>query len=202
MYCFAFWWHFRLIWNTYFYQKNIYQFSEQLFFLENTINRWHHSKAFTVSFQCHRLQLWSTGSDRSQSSVENSMQEELSEIAVVQISRTEYIMQCNHDMVDQIPQKRILRPWNQWESHCLHRRPHIRNSRTSGASHAHNTRELALKQKLIFHQVGDTIKRHHMCRTRHFRWKGQLCHRNSAFKHTTWSTTLSPNDDATLVQFD
>ena len=48
----------------------------------------------------------------SQSSVVNSMQEEPSEIAVVQISRTEYIMKCYHDMVDQIPKKRILRPWN------------------------------------------------------------------------------------------
>ena len=45
---------------------------------------------------------------------------------VVQISRTKYIMKCYHDMVDQIPPKRILWPWNQWESHCLHRRPHIR----------------------------------------------------------------------------
>ena len=77
-------------------------------------------------------------------------------------------MKCYHSMVDQIPQKRILRPWNQWESHCLHRRPHIWNSHTSGASHDHNTRELALKQKLNFHQLGVTIKRHHMCRSRHF----------------------------------
>ena len=44
-------------------------------------------------------------------------------------------------MVDQIPQKRILRPWNQWESHCLHRRPHIWNSCTSGASRHHGTHE-------------------------------------------------------------
>ena len=32
------------------------------------------------------------------------MQEEPSEIAVVQISRTEYIMKCYHNMVDQIVQ--------------------------------------------------------------------------------------------------
>ena len=49
-------------------------------------------------------------SDRSQSSVVNSMQEGPSEIAVVQISRTEYIMKCYHDMVGQLPQKRILGP--------------------------------------------------------------------------------------------
>ena len=32
------------------------------------------------------------------------MQEKPSEIAVVQISGTEYIMKCYHNMVDQIPQ--------------------------------------------------------------------------------------------------
>ena len=36
------------------------------------------------------------------------MQEEASEIAVVQISRTEYIMKCYHNMVDQILQIRIF----------------------------------------------------------------------------------------------
>ena len=34
-------------------------------------------------------------------------------------------MLCLHDMVDQISQKRILRPWNQWKSLGLHRRVHI-----------------------------------------------------------------------------
>ena len=38
-------------------------------------------------------------------------------------------------------QKRILQPWNQWESHCLHRRPHIWNSRTSGPSRHHGAHE-------------------------------------------------------------
>ena len=33
-----------------------------------------------------------------------------SEIAVVQINRTEYIMKCYHDMVDPIPPKRIYGP--------------------------------------------------------------------------------------------
>ena len=69
------------------------------------------------------------------------MQKGPSEIAVVQISRTEYITKCYHNMVDQIPQKRILRPRNQWESNCLHRRPHIWNSRTSGASRHHGAHE-------------------------------------------------------------
>ena len=85
--------------------------------------------------------LWSTGSDRSQSRVVNSMQKGPCEIAVVQISRTEYITKCYHNMVDEIPQKRILRPRNQRESHCLHRRPPIWNSHTSGASCHHGAHE-------------------------------------------------------------
>ena len=44
------------------------------------------------------------------------MQKGPSEIAAVQISRTEYITKCYQNMVDQIPQKRILRPRNQLES--------------------------------------------------------------------------------------
>ena len=64
------------------------------------------------------------------------------------------------DMVDQILQKHVLRPWNQLESHCLHGRHNIWNSRTSGASRHLKTRELPLKQKLNFNQAGDPIKRH------------------------------------------
>ena len=122
------------------------------------------------NFNATGCRLLSTGSGRSQSSVVNSMQEELSEIVVIQISRTEYIMNCFHNLVEQIPQKCILLPWSQWESHCLHRRPHIWNSFSDGASRHKHTRELPLEQKLNLHQVGDI---YHMCRTRHLRWKGQ-----------------------------
>ena len=121
---------------------------------------WHQSKAFPVSFQCHRL---STVIHRQwQESVKCCKQhaDGPSQIAVVQFSRTKYTMKCYHDMVDPIPPKRILWPWNQWESHCLHRRSHIWNSRTSGASRHQNTRELPLEQKVNLHQVGDPIKRH------------------------------------------
>ena len=38
------------------------------------------------------------------------MQKGPTEIAVVQISRTEYIMKCYRNIVDQIPQKRIYGP--------------------------------------------------------------------------------------------
>ena len=134
-------------------------------------------------FNAAGCRLWSTGNERSQWSVVNSIQEESSETVEVRISRTEYIMKCYHNMVDQIPQKRILRPWNQWEVHCLHRRPHIWNSRTSGAPRHQDTKELPLEQKLNLHQVGDPIEIHtdlfkyryiyHMCRTRHLLCKGQ-----------------------------
>ena len=43
-----------------------------------------------------------------------SMQGKPSEITVVQISRTEYVMKCYHDMVNQVPQKGILQPWKTW----------------------------------------------------------------------------------------
>ena len=77
-------------------------------FLKNTVD----GLTRLISVNATGCRLWSTGSDRSQSSVGNSMQEEPSEIVVVQISRIEYIVKWYHNMVDQIPQKRILRPWN------------------------------------------------------------------------------------------
>ena len=130
-----------LIWKKYFSikRKKLSMLRSNIF-LQNTVDT--NPRRFPSHFNATGCRLWSTGSDRSESSVVNSMQMGPSEIAVVQISRTKYIMKCYHDMVDQIPPKRILWPWNQWESHCLHRRPHIWNSRTSGASRHQNTREL------------------------------------------------------------
>ena len=112
------------------------------------------------------------------------MQKRPNEIAVVQISRTEYITKCYRNMVDQIPQKRILRPRNQWESHCLHRRPHIWNSHTSGASRHHGAHEgtPAWTKAKPFIRWAIPLKDiptcsstdiYHMCRTRHFRSNGQ-----------------------------
>ena len=112
------------------------------------------------------------------------MQKGPSETAVVQISRTEYITKCYRNMVDRIPQKRILRPRNQWESHCLHRRHHIWNSRTSGAPRHHGAHagtpawtkakpfiKWAIPLKDI--PTCSSTDIYHMCRTRHFRSKGQ-----------------------------
>ena len=130
---------FHFIWNKYFFLKKKNINSENKYFPQKY--SWHQSKAAPSHFNATGCRLWSTGSDRSQSSVANSMQKGPSEIAVVQISRTEYIKKCYRNMVDQIPQKRILRPRNQWESLCLHRRPHIWNSRTSGVSHHHGAHE-------------------------------------------------------------
>ena len=62
-------------------------------------------------------------------------------------------------MVDQIPQKRILRPWNQWESHFGDLTFEIRARAVRHVIMEH-TRELPLEQKLNLHQVGDPIKSH------------------------------------------
>ena len=79
---------FDLIWNKYFFlsifRSNI--------FLKNTVDT--NPRLSPSHFNATGSRLWSTGSDRSQSNVVNSMQMEPSEIAVVQISRTEYIMKC------------------------------------------------------------------------------------------------------------
>ena len=103
---------------SYFFIKTKFINSQNKYFPEIIdANRWRSTSHFNAT----GCRLWSTGSGRSQSSVVNSMQEGPSEIAVVQISRTEYIMKFYNGVIDQIPQKRILRPWNQRESHCLHR---------------------------------------------------------------------------------
>ena len=129
---------FHFIWNLFIWKKHLSNLRTNVF-LKNTV--YTNPRLPPSHFNATGCRLWSTGSDRSQSSVLNSMQKGPSEIAVVQFSRTEYITKCYRNMVDQIPQKCILRPRNQWESHCLHRQPHIWNSRTSGASRHHGAHE-------------------------------------------------------------
>ena len=128
---------FHFIWKKYSYFKKTFINSENKYFCwKNKVDA--NPRLPSSHFNATGCRLWSKGSDRSHSSVVNSTQKGASEIAVVQISRTEYMSRkCYHNIVDQIPQKRIFRPWNQWESHCLHRRPHIWNSCTSGASRHH-----------------------------------------------------------------
>ena len=142
---------FYIIWNKHFFiKKETSSLLRSNIFLKNTVDT--NPRLSPSQFNATDCRLWSTGNDRNQSSVVHSMQMAPSEIAVVQIGQTEYIMKCYHNMVDQIPPKCSLWPWNLWESHCLHQRPHIWNSRTSGASHHQNTRELPLEQKLNFHE--------------------------------------------------
>ena len=130
---------FHSIWNIYFLLKKTFMNSESKYFCcKNKVDT--NPRLPSSHFNATGCRLWFTGIDRSQSSVVNSMQKGPSETAV-QISRTEYITKCYRNMVDQIPQKRILRPWNQWESQCLHRRPHIWNSRTSDTSRHHGVHE-------------------------------------------------------------
>ena len=96
---------FYLIWKKYFLiKRKIISILRSNIFLKNTVDT--NPRLSPSHFNATGCRLWSAGSDRSQSSVVNSMQMGPSEIAVVQISRTEYIMTCYHDMVDQIPLKR------------------------------------------------------------------------------------------------
>ena len=100
---------FHFIWNEYLsIKKNTLINSEDKCFPQK--HSWHQSKTAPVSFQCHRL---STVIHRQwQESVKccNLHAKGPSEITVVQISPTDYVTKCYRKMVDQIPQKRILRP--------------------------------------------------------------------------------------------
>ena len=100
-------------------------------------------------------------SDRSQSSVANSMQKGPSEIAVVQIRRTEYIT-------------KVIATWlirfhrNAFYGPEINANPIVYigdltfEIRARAVRHVimEHTRELPLEQKLNLHQVGDPIKRH------------------------------------------
>ena len=110
VHCFVFWHKFfYYIWNKYFVIKNkCLAILKTNIFLNNTVDT--NPSLLLSHFNATGCRQWSTGGDKRQSSVVNSMQREPSEIAVVQISRTEYVMKCYHDMVDQIPQKRTVRP--------------------------------------------------------------------------------------------
>ena len=66
-----------------------------------------------------------------------------------------------HDMVDNIHQKCIWRPWNQCGSICLDLRRHIWNCAfTSEASRHRDTKELPLEQRPNLHQASDPIEKH------------------------------------------
>ena len=71
-----------------------------------------HTKTRLVppNFNATGCPLWSAGCGKSKPSVVNSMEESPSWITSVQVSRTEYIMKCFHDMIDHISQKRIYDP--------------------------------------------------------------------------------------------
>ena len=116
-------------------------------------------------------------------------------------------MKYFHYMVDHIHQKRIWRPWYQCGSICFHLRRHSWNSGHRDA------RELPLEQRSNQHQAGDHIEKltdllKHgyiiVVWNLPFSLEMTVCIWNSAFKHTTWSTSLSPREanDAGLAQFD
>ena len=89
------------------------------------------------------------------------MQKGSSVIAVVQISRTEYITKCYRNTVDQIPQKRSYGPEINGNP-IVYIADLTFEIRARAVRHGimEHTRELPLEQKLDLHQVGDPIKRH------------------------------------------
>ena len=90
---------FSFIWNTYFlFKKKHLSILRRNIFVKNKVDT--NPRLPPSHFNATSCRLWSTGSDRSQSSVANSMQKGPSEVAVVQISRTEYITKCYRNMVD------------------------------------------------------------------------------------------------------
>ena len=149
---------FHFIWNKYFYLKKLSILRTNIF-LKSKVDT--NPMLPPSHFNATGCRLWSTGSDRSQSSVVNKMQKGASEIAVVQISRTEYIMKCYHNMVDQIPQKRnitALKPMKIPLFTSATR--HLQFAHERRVTSSRSTRGNSLKQKLNLHQVGDPIKRH------------------------------------------
>ena len=64
------------------------------------------------------------------------------------------------DVVDHIPQKRILRPWNQQEAVCLHGKLHTQNSRTSGASRHRDHEGTPAWTMTNFHQPGEPTEKY------------------------------------------
>ena len=157
MYFSVFWNHFISFYfiNFFFIYKKNYQFWEQIFSWKNKIDT--NPRLPPSYFNATGCRLWSTGSDRSQSTVVNSMQGP-NEIAAAQISRTEYSTKCYRNMVYQITYQRILRPWNQWEP-IVYIGDLTFKIRARAVRHVimKHTRELALEQNLNLHQVGDPI---------------------------------------------
>ena len=114
-----------------------------------------------------------------------------------------------HDMVGNIHQKRIWRPWNQCRSICLHLPRHIWNSRTSESS-GHDSPAWTKAQPSPSRRSHRNTNRPAEARIYHNRvelvisMERTVCIWNSNFKHTAWPTSLTPReaDDAGLAQFD
>ena len=117
-------------------------------------------------------------------------------------------MNYSHDMVDNIHQKRIWRHWNQCGSICLHLRRHIWNSRVherSVTSSEHEgtpawTKAKPSSSRRSHRKHTELLKHGYLIVVQNlpFLLERTVCIYNSAFKHTAWSTSLSPRkaDDA------
>ena len=110
------------------------------------------------------------------------MQMEPGEIGVVQISRTEYIMKCYHDMVDQIPPKRILTALTSMGVPLF----------TSATSQLKFTKDIPTCSSTDIYRI---------CRTRHFRWKGE-CATEIQLLNTPHNRRRCRQAMTTLMQFD
>ena len=119
-----------------------------------------------------------------------------------------------HDLVDNIHQKRIWRPWNQCGSVCLHLRRHIWNSRVrerSVTSSGHEGTPARTRAKPSSSRRSHR-KTYRPAEARIYHSYVELIiligkdnvHLTSACKHTAWPTSLSPRvaNDAGLAQFD
>ena len=102
------------------------------------------------------------------------MQKGSSEIAVVQISRTEYITKCYRNTVDQIPQKRSYGPEINGNP-IVYIADLTFEIRARAVRHVimEHTRELKWAIPLKDISTCSSTDIYHMCRTRHFRWKGR-----------------------------
>ena len=98
------------------------------------------------------------------------------------------------DVVDHIPQKRILRPWNQREAVCLHGTFKIRARAVRHVIAI--TRELPLGQWLTFINRANPRKNiptcsgmgiPQICTIHQFRWEGQCVTEMKLLNNTAWS---------------
>ena len=119
-----------------------------------------------------------------------------------------------HDMVDNIHQKRIWHPWNQCGSLFTSALSHLKFAHERiVTSLGHEGTPAWTKAKpsssrwshrKTYRPAEARIYMYHSCVELAVSLERTVCIWNSTFKHTAWSTSLSPREanDASLEQFD